>query len=458
MKQKLHIYLYTLLLGLAAIPAEAQTLPFVEEGKTWTMEYFDGPSIKRQTTIEKLTIEGDTVIDGRTWKKVYCTENGHRQLATALYEDHGKVYYLPYAGDTEGKLLLDFNMKAGDKGTLYMPDCPKYLREKNNGHRDYEIEVEVTGTEMRNFEGTALTCYMAKASDAGHDEMVFIEGVGNTYNPLNYLTAPGGSGYHLLECRVNDKVLYKDTERYGYSRFAEEGKTWRVERRKINDMDNHTDAPSIFEQYVLEGDTVINGTKYTKLYAVEEGSGQKTLLSVLREDGFGKVCFLPYDGATQEKVLYDFDTRLGAGSHSAHYKMNSNGGRPTSKAEDEDKYVKFNIQDTHLIESNGFYFAIFNAKEETDAQKDYTYVESVGCIMDPFRNISEDYVSHVVECSVGGKVIYTEKMWKEPVAGIEDVRAEKTGDRGIYDLSGRRIYQVPRHGVYIRNGQKYIMR
>lgn len=33
MKQKLHIYLYTLLLGLAAIPAEAQTLPFVEEGE-----------------------------------------------------------------------------------------------------------------------------------------------------------------------------------------------------------------------------------------------------------------------------------------------------------------------------------------------------------------------------------------------------------------------------------------
>lgn len=453
-------FIYSLLLSLAALPAMAQTMPFVEEGKTWTMEYFDGPFVNRRSTIEKLTIEGDTVIAGRKWKKVYCTENAHRQLATALYEKDGKVYYLPYAGDIEGKLLFDFNMKTGNKNTFYMPDCSKYLRENNAGFCDYEIEIEVTGMGKRSFGGAELTCYATIAEESGHDEVDFIEGVGNIYNPLNYRIVPGGPTYHLLECSVNDKTLYKTSDRLGYGWFVEEGKTWRVERRRKYDIENKTDAPSTFEQYVLEGDTLIGHTTYTKLYSVKEGNGQKLLQSVLRQDEFGITYFLPYAGATQEKVLYDFTANVGAGSQNTHYQMNSNGGWPASKAEDEDKYVTFNIQDTHLTESNGYYLSIFNTTEAADAQRKYTYLESIGSLTDPFRYTDEDYVSHVVECSVGGKVIYSEPVWKKPTTGIENLRdnESRAKENALYDLSGRRIYQTPKHGVYIRNGRKFIVK
>ena len=458
-------FIYSLLLSLAALPAMAQTMPFVEEGKTWTMEHFDGPFINRRSTVEKLTIEGDTVIAGRVWKKMYLTGHNARELAAVLYEEDGKVYILPYLGATEGKLLYDFSMKKDDEATCFNPEYLNYLPDEEHFYsRDRDMLVKVAAPEEQESREMIPNSFSVLIDAYGTLMYIdWIEGVGNIYNPLNYnhIVLLGGHSFNLLECRAGDKILYQSPyDRLGYGWFVEEGKTWRVERRRKFDIENKTDAPSTFEQYVLEGDTLIGHTTYTKLYSVKEGNGQKLLQSVLRQDEFGITYFLPYAGAAQEKVLYDFTANVGAGSQNTHYQMNSNGGWPTSKAEYEKKNVTFNIQDTHLTESNGYYLSIFNTTEAADAQRKYTYLESVGSLTDPFRHIDEDYVSHVVECSVAGKVIYSEPVWKEPTTGIENVRDNESGakENALYDLSGRRIYQTPKHGVYIRNGRKYIVK
>ena len=40
--------------------------------------------------------------------------------------------------------------------------------------------------------------------------------------------------------------------------------------------------------------------------------------------------------------------------------------------------------------------------------------------------------------------------------GIEYVSTPSAADDALYDLQGRKLNSVPQHGVYIKNGKKYV--
>lgn len=468
--KNLYTYIYTLLLGLAALPAMAQTVPFVEEGKTWKMEYIQGPFFNPYSTLEKLTIEGDTLIGGRIWKKMYYSGNGVRRLATALYEEDGKVYYLPHIGATEGKPIYDFSMKTGDKGVFYNPSYTDGLRHEDGKEysHDYVIPVTIVDVGKEEYNMDRRNClFVSTLDETDYHDLVWIEGVGNISNPLNYadINNVGGNKYHLIECRVGTTTLYSDN-RFESARFTEEGKTWRVERRKRYDLEHHTDAPSTFEKYVIEGDTTLFGNlTWKKLYFIDEATGKKTFVTALTKDPNqspnNRIYYLPYAGATYRALLYDF----GIPSHNlcTLYELGEADRLPT-KDEYVETMVECNIQDIYTVESQGHYLDKFEAIGSRN-RIFYDYVEAVGNTIHPFKFIKYsspdcDETSHVVECSVGGKVIYSEPVWKEPTTGIENVRDNESmaKENALYDLSGRRIYQTPKHGVYIRNGRKFIVK
>lgn len=464
----LYTYIYTLLLSLAALPAMAQTVPFVEEGKTWKMEYIQGPFFDPSSTLEMLTLEGDTVIAGRTWKKMYYSGNGVRQLATALYEEDGKVYYLPHVGATEGKLLYDFKMEIDEESTFYCPYSTVRLQDEEdpNGYYNRGASIKIRDTGKVEYDDNLYNCFYVSL-DGHYYTDPFIEGIGNIYNPLKFtdIIKIGGPYYHLIECRTSSGTLYSD-KRYESARFAEEGKTWIVERRKRYDLENNTGAPSTFEKYVIEGDTtLLKSSTWMKLYRVDEATGKKTFVTALTEDPDrspnNRIFYLPYEGATYRALLYDF----GAPVHDfcTFYELGETDRLP-AKDEYVETSVECDVQDIYTVESNGYHLDKFEAIGNQNSYS-YKYLEAVGNLVHPFKFIKYtspdcDETSHVVECSVGGKVIYSEPVWKDPTTGIEIVRDNESmaKENALYDLSGRRIYQTPKHGVYIRNGRKFIVK
>lgn len=459
----------TFTFALCGLPATAQTLPFVEEGKTWTMEYVQGRFDNLYSTLEVLKLEGDTLIAGRTWKKMYCIGNGSRQLATALYEEDGKVYYLPYIGATEGKLLYDFNMNTGDEGTFYNPQNTTYLRCKESEYpNDEKFPVKIVNTGKQEYSYGLRKClFVSTEGNDEHSNTKWIEGIGNTSNPLNYIYANliGGNNYHLLKCCVERKVLYED-KRVESDRFAEEGKSWTVEIRKRNDKEHDTDAPSVFEHYIIEGDTTLFGYQtWKKLYSVNDVTGERTLLTAIGDDynqsPNNRVYYLPYKDATYRALLYDFGAKMG--DVCTFYDLGTANSQLT-KEDYVETPVECYIQFKDTRECERHFLDYFDAIGSRNGQF-YAYMESVGNLMHPFKFIQyaspeSEEVAHVVECRVGDRLIYSEPVWKEPTTGIDPVNVveKKAKEDVLYDLSGRRIYRAPRHGVYIWNGQKHIVR
>lgn len=112
-------FLQALLLGIspAAYAEEAEYTPLVDESLMWS--YCD--VVKREVDQYDLTytryhFKGDTIINGRTYKKLYQVDcDGAINYVAAMREDEMKVYLadneLPDAGE---KLIYDFGLSVGD--------------------------------------------------------------------------------------------------------------------------------------------------------------------------------------------------------------------------------------------------------------------------------------------------------------------------------------------------------
>ncbi|MBR4307353.1 MAG: hypothetical protein IKT83_05105 [Bacteroidaceae bacterium] len=115
MKKKLLLavcILYAIATPLWAQNEEPTYYPFAEEGKEW-MTQIGGLYENRNYGY----FMGDTVIDGKTWTKVY-TERiilPHRERAYyAAVRDEGKKVYAIAKGSDKPRLLYDFSLNEGD--------------------------------------------------------------------------------------------------------------------------------------------------------------------------------------------------------------------------------------------------------------------------------------------------------------------------------------------------------
>ena len=105
--------LLTIALVLFGFRAAAQQYrPFVEEGKMWRVAYISprNDDLTYPVDHEYYLMKGDTIVAGKTWKKVYHTS--FSKFDFLVREENKRVYYAPYPGREE--LMYDFNVAVGD--------------------------------------------------------------------------------------------------------------------------------------------------------------------------------------------------------------------------------------------------------------------------------------------------------------------------------------------------------
>ena len=221
--------LLTIALALFGFRAAAQDYrPFVEEGKRWRIASLiplnDDPTYP--VAHEYYFMKGDTIVAGKTWKKVYHTS--FSKFDFLVREENKRVYYTPYPGREE--LMYDFNVAVGD--TVAYRD----IREFYNGDtaEDYERQcrnwdsvavvatnevIENTGHAYRSYNLYREWTYNYDDPDnynkdihIGYAREAWIECLGSTGNAFQHAITTTwliGSRRHVLEeCSVGDEILY----------------------------------------------------------------------------------------------------------------------------------------------------------------------------------------------------------------------------------------------------------
>ena len=188
--------------------------PFVEEGKVWKVGDTYGISDGTVKLVEYYYFDGDTIIDGKTFKQMMrqryvspdypnyasiiqyplLTKNG------VWYEKDKKVYVYNLASK-QFMMMYDFSLEAND--TLLIDESP------------YVIGPKLTG-ELQGFKGVYRDIMWASLEGNNSYCTTWLEGVGGIDGPTNnvYSVHGGETNYaqFLMSCTVGDEVIYLNDE------------------------------------------------------------------------------------------------------------------------------------------------------------------------------------------------------------------------------------------------------
>ena len=337
--------LVALLLLLIAHNSMWADRAFVEEGKTWAVVRFSAaPSVLKMMYYKMM---GDTVINDKTWKKVYSCDAQYspRALYKLVREEGKKYYYLPINDElAEECLLADFSLQVGQTALLHQGfdedgtdiGYPmQLLSEETVNSCGYDYHVVEYGIPSSDYSE------WFKQFDAEPGKGIWIEGIGEMYHVFTqHLTGfdLSGIGDQLLECRVNGELIYhapKDFYEYlgidmpqcpsTYHPFVLEGRTWNCVRGLLTAGRNVEGFPYY---YTIQGDTIIQDKTYKKVYvcgndtiteeafmdaydretAATSTEGPHRYYAALREEGRKVFCIR--DGKDTEELLYHFDAGI----------------------------------------------------------------------------------------------------------------------------------------------------
>jgi hypothetical protein len=405
--------------------------PFVVDGKTWQCARLQPLSEEVEYTV-KYTIQGDTLINGDVWKKLLC--NG--QYESALYE-YGKTVYEMNAGQTIPHKLYQFGLSAGDTCLTQSagwanPSVLSYIKilstdsVKQAGYSYYTCDVkEYTGGE-----------------ETGRD--TWVEGVGSFTYPTANIAYPGNS-YALISCTWPDGRQY--VTEYGkkyleeqdkdYEPFLVEGKEWLCE------WEHGITGDKRIERYMLQGDTVIDGVVWKKMY--ENG----VCYRVWREENKKRYALRINDSGSVPELMYDFnlsvdDTLL------------------TINHTDTDNYACYRVKSQDTIVQNDctyhlqtIYFYLVQDGEKNELSE-VLWIEGVGSEFCPTMNLP--YVGNpttLISCTWPDGRQYVTEYGKKYLKGIRSIKNEEKNN-AIYDLQGRKVAHPKQGEIYIQNGKKYI--
>ena len=197
----------------------------VDTTKVW-YEHFIGRVV--YTTCFKL--QGDTIIDDKTYMKVYVSyynaytyanyDSTYSFNGVLLREDSNRVYcrilYKPSYCDYEEDrfkdefVLYDFNLNEGDSVFVY-PFDGKFW-----GSRDLRIvnKVDTINVNGINFKQIELEP-ADKTSYDPYSELKWIEGIGSTYGFLSLFEGVDVGRTSLACCTQNGELIYSSNMYYG---------------------------------------------------------------------------------------------------------------------------------------------------------------------------------------------------------------------------------------------------
>ncbi len=185
--------------------------PFVEEGKVWKVGSTTGISDGIVKMVEYYYFDGDTIINGKTCKKMMCqryaspnhpdydiiSRNPSQSYIGAWYEEDKKVYV--YNSLNQRKMTYDFSLEAND--TLFI------------GNQPYVIGPKQTGG-LEGFKGVYRDILWCFGGDPYYNyNTTWLEGVGGIDGPtVNVYYGEEGHGLFLMSCTVGDEVIYLNDE------------------------------------------------------------------------------------------------------------------------------------------------------------------------------------------------------------------------------------------------------
>lgn len=232
------ILLFAWLFYMVGMSASAQTSeleyrPFSENGKVWETKI---GGIKENVYYNY--IDGDTLINGKNWKKVYnyiAFPDGESYYAAI--RDVGKKVYAIAKGNTKPRLLYDFGMKVGDmvkcgvEGNAFA--CLLDVDEKPDSLFGFYyvsyLRVEridtiiVKGLQHRRFVLTFLDHYkepLRNENEFEHDNVIWVEGVGSGAGPFAPWLLLPPRNRTIQYCYVNKDCIFSSSGFYDNSEPA----------------------------------------------------------------------------------------------------------------------------------------------------------------------------------------------------------------------------------------------
>ena len=235
-------------ISISAWPQTSQLdyRPFVEEGKTWRIHV--GMILEN---IYGNFIDGDTLIDGERWKKVYnyvgVTSNN---MYYAAIRESGKKVYAIAKGSSRPRLLYDFGFKEGQtvkcgiEGSVF--GCLLDEGEKFDTLLGFPLvtylkveridTVTARGLRHRRFTLSILDSYkeyLLNEWEPVVGSVIWIEGVGSGAGPFSPWMPLPPNGSILVGCKINQTDIFSypdfyDAEIYnsvGCIRSCESGET-----------------------------------------------------------------------------------------------------------------------------------------------------------------------------------------------------------------------------------------
>ena len=219
-----------------------------------------------------------------------------------------------------------------------------------------------------------------------------------------------------------------------YDRMLKEGKQWEYEHHLWNE--GHTVSKVI---YTLTGDTIIHEKSYYKLYK-QEADGKPEYKAALREEG-GTVYGYWLKPDVEQRVI-DFDPyyfseeTMDIYSHVDYVNEEIDSMNVNGRVFVRHKYWLNGVGPIRAVEGVGF--------------------EDNGILGMNYGHFMSDYV-RMVACYEDGECIFEASDFNKSGIDTEVKVVEKrryAGVDAIFDLQGRRILGLPKHGVYIQDGKK----
>ena len=244
------------LLSALCISAMGQTSqldysPFALDGKVWDAQV---GGIKENVYFYE--IDGDTMINGESWKKVYNYVFPKIRFYSyyAAVRDVGNKVYAIAKGSNRPRLLYDFDMKAGNivqcgiEGNAFL--CLLDKNEPSDSLLGFPYEtflrveridtIEARGLQHRRYTLTLLDAYRQPFGDEEDPiigSVVWVEGVGSGAGPFSpWMPLPPYYSI-LLYCIVNHSCIFGFTDFYEAEAVNHVGRIQDIKSEKLHSYD-----------------------------------------------------------------------------------------------------------------------------------------------------------------------------------------------------------------------------
>ena len=208
--KKITLFLLLAMTGCKCFAQEHEYIPLLEEGKRWNyiFDFAWAGAPKEYNYYYSYFVNGDTVINNITCKKIYMEKDGSVTYKAAMYEDGQKVYCFNN-NSTDSELLYDFGLCRYDKMPVEKENVEVLCK--------YTKQSEYEGVNRKEIYWIMIDSYMSedyveRMMSLDNDIYLseWIEGIGSTQDL--FFTLPYDGNYsHMISCEQNGKTLYQDS-------------------------------------------------------------------------------------------------------------------------------------------------------------------------------------------------------------------------------------------------------